>query len=321
MRAVAILDFGEPSVLEVIDRNIPDPGPGELRIRVTAAAVNPADLMLRSGELAAFLEDLEPPYVPGMDVSGVVDATGAGTLFALGDRVMAFVNPYRPQGGAQAEYVVVPVEDAVLLPERLDLVSAAGLPLNGLTAHQALHLLRLPRRSSLAVTGAGGALGGFAVQLAVHRGLRVFAEAAAEDEPLLRRLGVDVIVPRGRDLAAHYRKVVPEGVDALIDAAVIGAPALGAVRDGGQFVTCRPVELAMERGIRRLSADVLAYPLRSSALSELAALAGEGVLTPRTAAVLRPQEAAWAHWRLAAGGIRGRQLITFHRPGGDCDVR
>ncbi|MBR7678989.1 alcohol dehydrogenase catalytic domain-containing protein, partial [Streptomyces daliensis] len=103
MRAVGILEFGDPEVLEVVDRAIPDPGPGELRVRVTAAAVNPTDLMLRSGQLAPYVAEFDPPYVPGMDVSGTVDATGADTLFALGDQVMAFVNPFRPQGGAQAE--------------------------------------------------------------------------------------------------------------------------------------------------------------------------------------------------------------------------
>ncbi|NEC25510.1 NADP-dependent oxidoreductase, partial [Streptomyces sp. SID8111] len=196
MRAVGILEYGGPDVLEVIDRDIPDPGPGELRIRVAAAAVNPTDLMLRSGLLDAYLSAVEPPYVPGMDVSGTVDAAGAGTLFALGDRVMAFVDPFRPQGGAQAEYAVVSAADTVLVPPGLDLVEAAGLPMNALTAHQALALLALPRGASLAVTGGAGALGGFVIQLAAHRGLRVVADAAPQDEPLLKQLGAETVVPR-----------------------------------------------------------------------------------------------------------------------------
>ncbi|MGW7516942.1 NADP-dependent oxidoreductase [Streptomyces sp. NPDC054796] len=319
MRAVGILEFGDPEVLEVVDRAIPDPGPGELRVRVTAAAVNPTDLMLRSGQLAPYVAEFDPPYVPGMDVSGTVDATGADTLFALGDQVMAFVNPFRPQGGAQAEYVVVAAEDTTLVPRGLDLVAAAGLPMNSLTAHQALGLLRLPAGSTLAVTGGAGALGGFVIQLAVHRGLRVAAEATAQDERLLKQLGAEILVPRevqpdngeSADLADRYRRAVPEGVDAVVDAAVVGDPILGAVRDGGQIVTCRPGRLALERGITQHEANVLAYPGKTDALAELAALAAEGTLTVRTASVLAPERVCEAHWRLAGGGVRGRQLIAF----------
>ncbi|MEV7866832.1 NADP-dependent oxidoreductase [Streptomyces sp. NPDC088124] len=319
MRAVGIMKFGEPDVLEVFDRGIPDPGPGELRIRVTAAAVNPTDLMLRSGELAPYVAQFEPPYVPGMDVSGTVDAAGADTLFSLGDRVIAFVNPFRTRGGAQAEYVVVSAEDTVLVPRGLDPIDAAGLPTNSLTAHQALALLRLPARSTLAVTGGVGALGGFVIQLAVHRGLRVVAEAAPQDEQLLRQLGAEIVVPReaqpgdpkAAGLADRYLRAVPEGVDAVVDAAELGAAVLGMVRDQGQIVTCRPGELALERGIVRHEVDVQAYPGKNAVLTELAALACEGALTVRTASVLSPSQAGEAHRRLAAGGVRGRQLIAF----------
>lgn len=325
MRAVGILEYGGPDVLEVIDRGIPDPGPGELRVRVAAAAVNPTDLMLRSGELAAYMAAFEPPYIPGMDVSGTVDAAGAGTLFALGDRVMAFVNPFRPLGGAQAEYVVVSAADTVLVPPGMDLVRAAGLPMNALTAHQALALLGLRSGATLAVTGGAGALGGFVIQLAAHRGLRVVAEAAAEDEPLLKQLGAEIIVARHEEpadaphatataaasLAERYRRAVPEGVDALVDAAVVGEPVLGAVRDGGAVVTCRPGELAVPRGIVRHELNVMAYPDKAAALTELAALACEGLLSLRTDSLLTPTAVPDAHRRLAAGGVRGRQLVVF----------
>ncbi|MDJ1132029.1 NADP-dependent oxidoreductase [Streptomyces iconiensis] len=319
MRAVGILEFGDPEVLEVVNRAIPDPGPGELRVRVAAAAVNPTDLMLRSGQLAQYVAEFGPPYVPGMDVSGTVDAAGADTLFALGDQVMAFVNPFRPQGGAQAEYVIVSVEDTALVPPGLDPVEAAGLPMNSLTAHQALGLLALPAGSTLAVTGGAGALGGFVIQLATHRGLRVVAEATTQDEQLLKQLGAEILVPREvqpgngevADLADRYRWAVPEGVDAVVDAAVVGEPVLRAIRDGGRIVTCRPGLLALERGITQHEANVLAHPRKTEALAELAALAARGTLTVRTASVLRPEQAGEAHWRLAGGGVRGRQLITF----------
>src|SRR5690606_38278913 len=126
MRAVGILEYGGPDVVEVNDRDRPAAARGDQRFRVAVAAVIPTDLMLRSGLLDAYPSAVEPPHVPGIDVSGTVAAAGAGTLFALGDRVMASVDPFRPQGGAQAEYAVVSAADTVLVPPGLDLVVAAG---------------------------------------------------------------------------------------------------------------------------------------------------------------------------------------------------
>ncbi|MEU9196359.1 NADP-dependent oxidoreductase [Streptomyces hundungensis] len=314
MRAVAVTRYGAPEVLDVVELPVPTPGPDCLRIKTYAAAVNPADVMLRLGQLDAYLEALEGPYVPGMEVSGLVDEAPAESGFTRGDPVMAFVDPFTPHGGAQAEYVVVPLAHVVAVPDGLDLVAAAGLPMNALTAHQCLALLDLPAGATLAVTGATGALGGFTAQLAHHRGLTVIAAGDDADHDLLRALGVDVVVPRSGGIEA-YRRAVPGGVDALVDAAVLGGAALGAVRDGGQVVRCRPAEPATERAITVHTASVLEYEPRREALGELAALAGAGHLTPRTAAVLDPADAWRAHRDLEKGGLRGRQLITFTTDG------
>ncbi|MBD0711704.1 MULTISPECIES: NADP-dependent oxidoreductase [unclassified Streptomyces] len=314
MRAVGIEEFGGPEVLKVIDRPLPVPGPEQVRIRVAAAGVNPTDLLLRAGDLAAAMADQEPPHIPGMDASGVVDAVGDGVDLAVGEPVMAFVNPFHPTGGAQAEYVVVPREQVVAAPRGLDLRDVAGLPMNGLTAHLALSLLGLPEGATLAVTGAAGALGGYVVQLAKHRGLRVVADAADRDRDLIRGLGADVVVPRAADsadLAAAYRAAVPEGADGVVDAAIVGAHALGVVKDGGGFVKCRPFELASERDIVVQGVVVMTHPAKRAALEELSALAEKGVLTLRTAEVLAPEHAAEAHRRLDAGGVRGRLILAF----------
>ncbi|MBO4253536.1 NADP-dependent oxidoreductase [Streptomyces griseorubiginosus] len=314
MRAVGLEQYGGPDVLRVVDRPLPVPGPGQVRIRVAAAAVNPTDLLLRSGQLAAATAGLEPPYTPGMDASGVVDAVGDGVDLGIGEPVMTFVNPFQAAGGAQAEYVVVPRDQVVAAPRGLDLRDVAGLPMNGLTAHLALSLLDLPQGSTLAVTGAPGALGGYAVQLAKHRGLRVVADATESDRELVRGLGADVVVPRAAtpaELVGAYRGALPEGADAVVDAAILGAPALGIVRDGGRLAKCRPYELASERGIIVLSVQVPGHPDKRSALEELAGLAEKGVLTLRTAAVLAPEQAPEAHRRLEAGGVRGRLILAF----------
>ncbi|WP_331271884.1 quinone oxidoreductase family protein [Motilibacter aurantiacus] len=135
---------GGPEVLEIVDLPVPQPGPGEVRIRVSAATVNPTDVGLR--ELGA---GLPTPWVPGMELAGLVDEVGDGVRLALGTPVMAVVSPRRPQGGAQAELVVVPEESAVPVPAGLSDVEAATVPMNGLTARLALDRLHCPpaRRS------------------------------------------------------------------------------------------------------------------------------------------------------------------------------
>lgn len=196
MKAIGLTAFGGPEVLRVLDLPVPEAGPGEIRIRVHAATVNPVDTLVRRG--IAFVSDAEPPYVPGMDAAGVVEQIGKGvdTDLAVGDHVMAVV-VVSGTHGAYAEHVVVPAESVVRAPAGATAIEAATLPMNGLTAHMALDLLELPAGATVAVTGAAGAVGGYAVQLAKADGLRVIADAAPKDELLVKELGADVILPRG----------------------------------------------------------------------------------------------------------------------------
>src|SRR5688572_6384158 len=108
MKAVTFSEFGGPEVLEVKDLPEPQPGPGQVRIRVAAATVNPTDMGFRSGGQRAALGDLQPPYIPGMELAGVIDAAGEGAEWQPGERVMAIVVPRRKEGGAMAESVIVP---------------------------------------------------------------------------------------------------------------------------------------------------------------------------------------------------------------------
>jgi NADPH:quinone reductase-like Zn-dependent oxidoreductase len=284
-------------VLEVVTLPVGEPAAGEIRIRVAAAAVNPTDLMLRSGEVAAYVSAFTAPFVPGMDVSGTVDAVGPDAGWRVGDRVMAMVNPFRAEGGGQAEYVVVPADSVARMPDGLSPEAAATLPMNGLTAVQAVELVDLPVGATLAVTGSAGVLGGYVVQLAKNAGLRVVADTAEGME-----FGADVLVPRG---------TLPSEVDGLIDAAVLGAAALPAVRAGGRFVKVRPYEFETERGIEVRAANVLGYEDRQVALEKIALLAEKGVLTPRVAGTYPAECAGDAHRRLEAGGVRGRLVLVF----------
>lgn len=324
MRAVVIRSFGGPEVLEVAEVPTPEPGPGQVRIRAEAAAVNPVDVATRAGALAgAGLMTGDGQVGIGWDVAGVVDAVGAGVdAFAAGDRVVGLSDRLDVPVGAQAEQVVLDTDAVAPAPRDVDPVAAATLPLNALTAVQALDLLALEPGQTVLVTGAAGAVGGFAVELAAARGLRVVAVAGDADEALVRGLGAEVFVPRSAPPAAAVREAVPGGVDGALDAAVLGVRALDAVRGGGAFVAviggAAPPPL---RGIRVANVWVRADGAR---LRELSALAEAGKLTPRVADALpmarRRRRAPQAGEGRAAGQAGTRALSPVDGPFGTIDV-
>jgi NADPH:quinone reductase-like Zn-dependent oxidoreductase len=315
MKAVTFSRFGGPEVLETLERPEPQPGPGEVRIRVAAATVNPTDISFRIGRqhtIAQLAEmGVRPPFIPGMELAGVVDAAGEGAGWRPGDRVMAIVNPRRPGGGAQAELVVVPAASVARVPEGSTLEAAATLPMNGLTVRLALDRLALKPGQTLGVTGAAGAVGAYAVELGASEGLRVIAVAAPQDEALVKRFGAERLVPRGDGAIRALRDAVHGGVDGLIDAAVLDGAVLPAIRDGGKLATVRGFAGPSERGIAIEPVRVMSYLENHEALDRLGRLVAEGRLTLRVGETFPPERAADAQRKLAAGGTRGRMLIVF----------
>ncbi|MDG9678445.1 NADP-dependent oxidoreductase [Micromonospora sp. DH14] len=319
MKAIGLLRHGGPEVLEVVERPTPHAGPGEVRIRVRATTVNPADTLIRAGVTPIRQRGTEP-VIPGLDVAGTVDEIGPGTSprLAVGDRVMAMVNPTRPAGGGYAEWIVLPESWVVPAPAGSSHAEAATLPTNGLTALHALDQLRPAPGSTLAVTGAAGAVGGYAVQLAKAAGHRVLADAAPQDTDLVASLGADHIVERGPGVADRFRALTADGVAAVVDAAVIGAPLLSAIRRGGSLVYVRGgadqaafERAAATRGVTLTYAHVHDYDGRRDKLDLLRQLADEGRLSLRVADTFPPEQAAQAHRLLAAGGVRGRLVIEL----------
>ncbi|MEV1077365.1 NADP-dependent oxidoreductase [Streptomyces sp. NPDC050211] len=293
MRAAVVTTFGGPEAVEVVETEVPEPGARQVRIKVAAATLNPVDAGVRSGVFGGAGERLGF----GWDVAGTVEAIGEGSAWSVGDEVVALHHgPVKPLG-THAEYVVVDSDAVAKAPEGVDAVHAATLPLNALAAVQALEFLELTPDQSLLVTGAAGALGGYAIQLAAHRGISVTALAREKDEELVRSLG-----------AAHFTAGDGGGFDAVLDAAVIGEAALARVRDGGAYMGVIPnAAPASVRGVRVGEVGVLADGAR---LTELVRLVEEGVLTLRVAETYALDEAAKAHVRLAEGGVRGRIVLV-----------
>ena len=168
MRAVVITKPGGPEVLAVADLPVREPGEGEVRIAVKAAAVNPTDIGLRERGGAG-----DPPWVPGMDAAGTIESVGPGVdRLTVGEEVMAVVNPRRPEGGAQQELLVVPAASVVAIPDGATLAQAATLPMNGLTATRGLDMLGLKAGDTLAVSGGAGLLASYVIPLAKGQGLQ-----------------------------------------------------------------------------------------------------------------------------------------------------
>jgi NADPH:quinone reductase len=309
-RAVAITAPGGPEVLSVIDRDVRAAGPGEVRIAVRAAAVNPTDIGLREHGGG---EGLEPPWIPGMDAAGVVESVGAGVdRLSPGDEVMAAVMPRRPEGGAQGELIVVPAASVVAVPDGATLEQAATLPMNGLTAMLGLDMLAVPEGGTLAVTGGAGLLASYVIRLAKERGLRVLADAKPEDEELVRGFGADDVLPRGDGFPEAVRERVPDGVDAVYDTALLGRAAFPAIRDGGAMAVVRGWDDSPgDRGIEIHPVFVRTVLERTDWLEHLRERASSGAIRLRVAEEVPPERAAHAHELMEAGGLRGRAVIVF----------
>jgi len=308
MRAVVVRKATGPQSVEVIEVDRLDPGLAEVRVRVHAAPLNPVDAGVWSG---VFGQPGADEYLAvGWEFSGVVDAVGPMANVSPGDAVIGFVQGPVLSRGAQAEYVIVPSNAVALAPDQVDLAAAATLPLPGLTADQGLDLLALPADATIVVAGAAGAVGGYAVQLAKARGLRVIGLDLPGTEDIVRDLlGADDYVASGVQPADAVRDRYPNGVDGALDAASLGDRIIGAVRDGGSYVTTDPRPEFMPaagRGVRR---RVVLAAGDGARLSTLADHAAGGRLTLRVAETYPLTEARRAHERLAAGGLRGKVIL------------
>lgn len=308
MRAVTYTSVGSPDVIQVSEIAKPEPGLFEIRIKVQAASLNPADMAAWSGLFPPPAEGSH--FGLGWDIAGVVDAVGPGATWEVGTPVIAIIPGATGVGRAQAEYAVVHSNALAHAPAGVDPLEAATIPLNGLTAAQSVELLGLNAGQTVFITGAAGAVGGFAVQLAKRRGLIVIASGRAEDESFTIDIaGADAFVPASESPVDAVRALYPEGVDAVLDTTTLGQDLIGAVSDNGTFVATRMDALPQpERGIRVRLTQVAA---EGSMLTTLSDLAASGELVLRVAQTYPLDDASQAHARMALGGLRGRVVLNL----------
>jgi NADPH2:quinone reductase len=304
MHVAEVTAFGGPEVLQLTERPDPAPAPGEVVVRIRAANVNPTDLGVRSGQARQRLPELQPPFVPGWDLAGEVTAVGSEARgFAPGDRVLGMI-PFGRIGGRVGTYAqAAAVDPGWLVPLCTDIddATAATLPLNALTARQALDMIGAPAGATLLVTGASGAVGGFATQLAVDAGLRVLAQASYDDEDWVASLGPAEVLHRDTDLASIG------SVDAVLDAVPLGPDCTAALRDDGIAVFTRPPRGEPSRVVRF---ETVLVQSNAEQLRALTADLEAGRLRTRIAEVLPLDQAARAHELNEAGGLRGKVLLA-----------
>lgn len=315
MYAVGLNTYGGPEVLHLLELPDPHPTAGQVRVKVRAAGVNPVDAMVRDGSLSDWFATVQPPYVPGMDIAGTVDEVGEGIdpelAVAIGQDVVGVVDNFGSYGG-YSQYVCLPAASVIPMPEGVEFPAAASFLMNALTARNALDTLKLPRGSTLLVTGAAGAVGAYAVALAHSEGLRAVAVASAGDEAFMRSVGASDVIPRGADAMARARDAVPAGVDAVIDAAGLGKQVVPAVRDNGTIITLRRGgDESFERGIEPVFVNVRERVADHAAIAALGRQVASGLLALRVAAIYPATEAITAHRRLQERGLRGRLILNF----------
>lgn len=314
MQAIGFMAFGGPQVLRLMELPLPIPAAGEVVVRVAASTVNPTDLLMRSGQQAALMTGLTPPYIAGMEFSGHVHSVGEGVSgLTAGQPVMGVVNPRRPAGGAHAQYVCVPAASVVVLDGSVDLVAASTVPMNGLTCLAALQSLALRPGNTLLVTGGAGVLAGYAIQLAKSDGLRVIADAKEADRESLRLLGVDEVVPRGDGFEAAVQQRCPQGVDGLLDTALLGDRAAALVRDGGGAISLRRSHPINDARLRCGYVAVTDHMADTAALQRLADMLRAGTLKTKAGQLIPMSDAAWGNELMERGGLRGRAILDFRQ--------
>ncbi len=330
---VVVARRGGPKVLEVVAERVPEPGPGEIRVKTVAAGVSSYDVMLRGH----WFPGQKLPYTPGEDIVGLVDQLGAGVSgLEVGQRVALWTFG---DAGGYAEYLCQPAERAVPVPADLDAVDAVALVVNYLTASLAMNqIAHVDPGERVLVHGAAGGVGNALVQLGTRAGLEVYGTASAYNHELVESLGAVPIDYRNEDFVAKIRDLTGDGVDVVFD--VIGGGrqlwrSSRALRTGGRLIMLGMAS-AVHGGIKKVPGSMLvvglvkvlpngksapmgpgmeSYPeahmewYRDS-LAEFFDLAVTGKMKPVISRRFPLREAAGAHEFIERGGYAGKVVLT-----------
>ncbi|MBF6328248.1 NADP-dependent oxidoreductase [Nocardia transvalensis] len=304
------LSYGPVDALTIGDIETPVPGPGEVLVKVEAAAINPLDIVLITG----LVRDAMPvahPFVPGLDAAGTVESVGEGvTEFRPGDPIVAFTFG---SGGSLAQYVPATVGPGLVhRPADLDPASGAAIPVAGMTAAAAVSASRLGPTSTVLIVGATGGVGSFAVQLAKSAGAHVIATGTPHRAAGLRRLGADEVIDHtSADVLERTRELVPAGVDVVIDLVSRGdavAASAAAVKDGGRLVStnAHPGELA-----RGVAAEHVGVEHGADQLDDLVRRAASGELVATIDSTYGFVDAVRAVTDFVGNSHFGKVVVTF----------
>jgi len=310
MKAVRFHEYGDPGVLRHEDVERPVPGPGQVRVRVAATSFNPVDGNIRAGFMQGPIP-VELPHTPGIDVAGTVDALGEGVDgLAAGHEVIGFLP--MDGTGAAAEYVLAPAGVLAPAPKSLPLTDAAALPVVGLTAYQAqFDHGGLTAGQRVLINGAGGAVGGYAVQLAKNAGAHVIATAGPRSAEAVASAGADEVVDH---TTTSVTTAVTEPVDLALNLAPVEpadlAELVTLVRPGGILVNTTvwmPAPGDEERGVRGVDLFVRSD---TGQLERLAAMIDRGELRVDVAERVPLAGLPDLHARAAEGGVHGKVVVV-----------
>ena len=307
MKAARIHHFGPPDAIVIDDVPVPAPAAGQVLVRVASAGVGPWDALIREGKSVV---NSPLPLTLGADLSGVVEALGPGvTQFKPGDQIYGVTNPEFI--GAQAEFALASAKMVAVKPERLSFAEAASAPVVAVTAWQMLFDYAKARApQTVLILGAGGNVGGYAVQFASQAGLQVFATASADDAQFVRSLGATTVIDYQRET---LEEVMPM-VDVVLD--MVGGDtrkrSLKIIKPGGILVSVVSQVMPDAGALNNIRAVFFLVEVTTERLERITDLFARGKLIPRVGAVLPLEEVRIAHEMLGGAPHKpGKIVLTF----------
>lgn len=325
MRAMVIDEFGGPETLHLAELPLPEPGPGEIRVKVAYCSVNPADWKTREGMLSKYIV-YNFPFILGFDLAGIVDAVGKDvSRFAPGDRVFGISRQGDGISGSYAEFTICAEAMLAPLPNGLSFEEAATLPVAGMTALGALvDVGEITAGQTVLINGGAGGVGSIAIQIAKAAGARVLTTCSPHNAAYVHGLGADAAIDyRNNDVVAEVNAICPGGVDLVVDAVGLNTllpRATELVRCGGAFVEIETliseaseaeIARAADAGIR-ITSNMVASARMPDQLARIGQMAAQGKIKAPVTATLPLEGVAEAQRRIKEGHVRGKIAIAVN---------